>query len=187
MTKPLNVVCDRLYVPKWIAPDAYTAIRTLLVAECDGGDGEYDEPADTILRRMYNRNPIHEWDALRVTTAHARFVVFEGLRIEFSLTPYIKRCYLCNRVMAEHECGDEADEERMCGECVRETTISQHLCRYLRNRTKRTGTYWALVKRYALEPHYPDDITWQRALIEDTEGNQVRIYYSPHKRCWRRS
>jgi hypothetical protein len=112
----LAVAVDRLYAPRGVAPAAYETICDLVREGCDGGDGEFDEPADTILRRMFSSNPIHEWDAASITS-DVRFVVFYGLHIEFALTPYIKRCYLCKRVMAEHECGDETDEERLCDTC----------------------------------------------------------------------
>ena len=45
-----------------------------------------------------------------------------------------KKCFICGRTMAEHECGDELPEERICDKCA--NMIEIHVYEW------RVGEYW---------------------------------------------
>ena len=55
--------------------------------------------------------------------------------------------------------------------------VEAHLARYLERWAKRTGIERVVILRYTVQPPYPDGHTWLRAIVEDSEGTQVRIYY----------
>jgi hypothetical protein len=60
---------------------------------------------------------------------------------------------------------------------------NEHLVRYIANRNRRTDNTWRVVERYAttgFDQRCTVDAKiayWQRAIIENENGERVRIYY----------
>lgn len=46
----------------------------------------------------------------------------------------VKKCFICERPMADHECGDELPEERICDECSSRVEIAVY--------DQRHGEWW---------------------------------------------